>query len=64
MHRWEARVLSGFYRSENSTAFLRFYGLDSDNSGLKFNNLFKITTSAGVRDKRGSKPEGQTPISV
>lgn len=41
VHRWEANVLSAFYRYENSTAFLRIYGLDSDDSGLKFNNLFK-----------------------
>ena len=56
MHSWRAKVSSAFYRYRNFTTFLRIYGLDSEESGLKFNNLPKITTSASGRARIQTNP--------
>lgn len=40
-----AKVASAFFKYSNFT-FLRIYNLDLEGSGLKFNNLPKVMTSA------------------
>ena len=62
-HRWKAEVLSALYRYSNST-FLRIYGLDSENYGLKFKNLLETTASASVRDRIQGNPNLSDPTSA